>query len=196
MNHLLIVEDDEVINRCLCSAMEAEGYRVFCAHDRQGALAFYPTPMLALIDMGLPPAGGGISEGLFLIDALLATEPLSKIVVITGHGEEYAALETVRRGAFDFLRKPASIYDIASAVKRADFFLDQEMRLLQSGEARLHLTLRLADGPKECADALEEKIVRHTLAHAQGNVSKTARRLGIARENLYYYLKKYGIGRV
>lgn len=190
---LLIVEDDEDINSYITGVMTSEGYCVHSAHNRKDALAIKPQPMLALVDMGLPPAHNRISEGLFLIDALLACEPRSKIIVITGHDRESSAFEAVRRGVFDFLSKPASISDIKAAIKRAALFLHHETSLSESGETRLHITVRLADGPKECADAIEEQIVRHTLAHTNGNVSEAARRLGIVRENLYYYLKKYGI---
>ena len=190
---LLIVEDDESLAGYLTSAMTGEGYRVSCAHTRAQALTIRPQPLIALIDLGLPPAENRISEGLFLIDALLAIEPCCKIIVITGQDEESAAFEAVRRGAFDFLSKPASMSDIKSAIKRAQFFLRHEKHLSEGGEARLHLTVRLANGPKDTADAVEEQMVRGTLADSNGNVSEAARRLGLVREHLYYYLKKYGI---
>jgi len=190
---LLIVEDDEALASYLASVMEDDGYRVVCAHNRADAQAIRPQPMLALVDLGLPPAENRISEGMFLIDALLAKEPQCKIIVVTGQDEESAAFEAVRRGAFDFLTKPASMSDVKAAVKRASLFLHHEAHLHQEGEARLHITVRLANGPKDSADAVEEQIVRGTLADTHGNVTEAARRLGLVRENLYYYLKKYGI---
>ncbi|MCX7192735.1 MAG: response regulator [Proteobacteria bacterium] len=190
---LLIVEDDEALASYLASVMEDDGFRVVCARTRQQALSIQPQPLVALVDLGLPPAENRISEGLFLIDALLANEPHSKIIVITGQDEESAAFEAVRRGAFDFLCKPASMDDIKAAVRRASLFLHHEEHLSESGEARLHITVRLANGPKDSADAVEEQIVRGTLADTNGNVTEAARRLGLVRENLYYYLKKYGI---
>jgi DNA-binding NtrC family response regulator len=190
---LLVVEDDEALSSYLASVMIAEGYRVVCARTRQEALAIEQQPQLALVDLGLPPAANRTSEGLFLIDALLAQDPHSKIIVITGQDEESAAFESVRRGAFDFLCKPASMNDVKAAVKRAKMFLHHEEHLSESGEARLHITVRLADGPKDTADAVEEQMVRGTLANAHGNVSEAAHRLGMEREHLYYYLKKYGI---
>ncbi len=190
---LLIVEDDADINRHLSQVLANEGYCVHSAHDRNEALAISPQPMLVLLDMGLPPARQYISEGLILIDALLACEPRSKIIAITGHDEDQAAYEAVRRGAFDFLKKPASVGEIVTAIRRAALFLHHEMRLSECGETRLHLTVKISDGPRECADTVEEQIIRHTLSDTNGNVSEAARRLGLVRENLYYYLKKYGI---
>lgn len=190
---LLIVEDDESLAGYLAAAMEGDGYRVSCAHSRSAALSIRPQPLLALIDLGLPPAANRISEGLYLIDALLACRPDSKIIVVTGQDEESAAFEAVRRGAFDFLSKPAAMGDIRAAIRRADLFLHHEARLSSAGEARLHLTVRLANGPKDTGDAVEERMVRGTLADTNGNVAEAARRLGLVREHLYYYLKKYGI---
>ena len=190
---LLIVEDDEALAGYLSGVMSDEGYRVFCSNTRTEALKIRPQPLLVLVDLGLPPAQNRISEGLFLIDALLANEPHSKIIVITGQDEESAAFEAVRRGAFDFLSKPASLHDIKAAVKRALLFLHHEEHLSEGGEARLHITVRLANGPKDTADAVEEQMVRGTIADTHGNVTEAARRLGLVREHMYYYLKKYGI---
>lgn len=190
---LLIVEDDEALAGYLTCTMIDEGYRTICARNRREALAIRPQPLLALVDLGLPPAENRISEGMFLIDALLANEPRSKIIVTTGHDEEAAAFEAVRRGAFDFLSKPASMNDVKSAVKRACMFLHHEEQLSKTGEARLHITVKLANGPKDTADAVEEQMVRGTLANTNGNVTEAAHRLGLVREHLYYYVKKYGI---
>ncbi len=190
---LLIVEDDESLASYLAGVMREAGYRVFCAHSRHEALAIKPQPLLALVDLGLPPAESRITEGMFLLDALLANDPHSKIIVITGQDEESAAFEAVRRGAFDFLCKPAAMADIKAAVKRASLFLHHEEHLSEAGETRLHITVRLANGPKDTASAVEEQLVRSTLADSHGNVTEAARRLGLVREHLYYYLKKYGI---
>lgn len=190
---LLIVEDDEALCSYLANIMEQDGYCVCCAHTRPEALKIKPQPLLALVDLGLPPAENRISEGMFLLDALLANEPHSKIIVVTGQDEESAAFEAVRRGAFDFLSKPATMLDVKAAIKRANLFLHHEEHLSESGEARLHITVRLANGPKDSADAVEEQIVRGALADTRGNVTEAAKRLGLVRENLYYYLKKYGI---
>jgi len=190
---LLIVEDDRALASYLAGVMSDAGFEVYCAHSRAEALAIHPQPLLALVDLGLPPAESRITEGMFLLDALLARDPHTKIIVVTGQDEESAAFEAVRRGAFDFLCKPAAMADIKAAIKRASLFLHHEEHLSDAGEARLHITVKLANGPKDTASAVEEQLVRSTLADAHGNVTEAARRLGLVREHLYYYLKKYGI---
>jgi transcriptional regulator with GAF, ATPase, and Fis domain len=71
----------------------------------------------------------------------------------------------------------------------------EELRMAEAGEARVHLTARLNEGPKEAAAAAEEQLLRRALVEAGYNVAEAARRLGLAREHVYYYLNKYGIRR-
>ncbi len=198
LQSLLIVEDDPALRGYLASALDDEGYVVLQAHDRTTALACLASgtpPGLVLLDLGLPPAPSAMTEGLALLDECLRQAPATKVIVLTGQDERAAALEAVRRGAFDFLVKPASVTTILQALRRAELFAGEEARMAEAGEARLHLTARLDEGPKEVAAAAEEQLLRRALAETGYNIAETGRRLGMAREHVYYYLNKYGIRR-
>ncbi len=195
---LLLVEDDAALAGYLASTLAAQGYTVHQAHDRAQALAtltLQPSIALIVLDLGLPPHPSTMTEGLTALEELLHRAPHAKIIVLTGQDEHAAALEAIRRGAFDFLVKPASLPLILQALQRAKLFLREETRMAASGETRLHLTARFDEGPKEAAAIAEEQILRKTLAECDYNVTEAARRLGMAREHVYYYLKKYGIQR-
>mgnify|MGYP000965472120 CR=1 FL=1 len=195
---LLLVEDDLALAGYLASALAEQGFTVRQAHDRAQAIAALTPqelPGLVLLDLGLPPQPSTMVEGLATLDELLRLAPNAKVIVLTGQDENAAALEAVRRGAFDFLVKPAALETIRQALQRARLFAREEARLAESGETRLHLTARVGEGPKEAAAAAEEQLLRRTLAECGYNVAETARRLGMAREHVYYYLNKYGIHR-
>lgn len=195
---VLVVEDDPALCAYLASALEDEGYQVQRAHDRAQAsvvLSAALPPTLVLLDLGLPPHASTMTEGLAVLAFALQRSPTSKVIVLTGQDEEAAALQAVRLGAFDFLVKPVAMATVLSACKRALLFAHQENRLAQLGEARLHLTTRLGDGPKEAASNAEEQLLRRVLASTGYNVAEAARQLGLAREHVYYYLNKYGIQR-
>lgn len=195
---VLLVEDDLALSGYLASALKSSGYSVQTAHDRAQALAIFQSPKppaLVLLDLGLPPHASTMTEGLAVLDQGLRAVPDAKVIVLTGQDEHAAALEAVRRGAFDFLVKPASLPGILAALRRAELFVQQEGRLAQTGEARLHLTARLGEGPKEAAANAEEQLLRRVLAASNYNVAEAARQLGLAREHVYYYLNKYGIRR-
>lgn len=195
---VLLVEDDLALCGYLASSLVSAGYTVQTAHDRTQALKFFaapPLPALVLLDLGLPPQSSTMTEGLALLEQGLRQAPDAKIIVLTGQDEDAAALEAVRKGAFDFLVKPASLATIFAALRRAELFLRQESRLTQVGETRLHLTAKVGEGPKEAAATAEEQLLRRSLAATGYNVAETARQLGLAREHVYYYLNKYGIRR-
>ncbi len=195
---LLIVEDDPSLRSYLASALGEREFCVLQASDRATALACLTSAertALVLLDLGLPPAPSTMTEGLALLDECLGKVPSAKVIVLTGQDESAAALEAVRRGAFDFLVKPATLSSILQALQRAALFLREEARMAAAGEARVQVTARLSEGPKEVAAAAEEQLLRRALAETGYNVAEAARRLGLAREHVYYYLNKYGIRR-
>ena len=195
---ILVVEDDPALSTYLAAALADHGFVVACANNRLEACEFFSSaqpPALVLLDLGLPPLASTMTEGLAVLEFALQRSPSCKIVVLTGQDEAAAALQAIRRGAFDFLVKPATMASILSALKRAQLFALQDNRLSQLGEARLHLTARLDEGPKEAASHAEEQLLRRVLTATGYNVAETARQLGLAREHVYYYLNKYGIQR-
>ena len=195
---VLLVEDDPALCGYLALALRDAGYAVQTAHDRAQALAVFAAPRppaLVLLDLGLPPHPSTMSEGLVVLDQGLRLAPDAKVIVLTGQDERSAALEAVRRGAFDFLVKPATMASTLAALRRAELFVRQEGRLAETGEARLHLTAKLGEGPKEAAANAEEQLLRRAFVASNYNVAQTARQLGLAREHVYYYLNKYGLRR-
>ncbi|MBK6638749.1 MAG: response regulator [Rhodocyclaceae bacterium] len=195
---LLIVEDDAALAGYLHSVLSAQGHEVRVAHDAataQPVIAGSTPPGIGVLDLGLPPSPSSIREGIALLEEWLRRVPGAKIIVLTGQDDETSAQEAIRCGAFDFLVKPVEMPAVLQAVARAALFNDHEGRMSAQGETRIQFTARLADGPREVAAAAEEQLVRKTLAETDHNVAQTARRLGLVRENVYYYLKKYGIRR-
>ena len=195
---VLLVEDDAALCGYLASSLQAQGYAVHTAHNRAQAMAVLQQatpPALVLLDLGLPPEPSTTREGLAVLDQSLQLLPGLKVVVLTGQDEATAAQEAVRRGAFDFLLKPVAIETVLQALRRAQLFAREEAFLALQGQARLHITARIGEGPKEAGAQAEEQLLRRTFAAAGHNVAETARQLGIAREHVYYYMNKYGIRR-
>jgi DNA-binding NtrC family response regulator len=115
--------------------------------------------------------------------------------VLTGQEQNAAALAAIREGAFDFLPKPASSATILQAVQRSLLFLEKEREMQQDGLTRIAINAHIGDGLKNVRDDAEEKLVRQVLKETGFNVHQSAKRLGVKRENIYYFLKKFGIQR-
>ena len=88
---------------------------------------------------------------------------------------------------------PGNVRELENRVKRAVIMADakligaEDLDLAPSNEGEAPLNLKSA---REHAD---RKVIRHALARSEGNISGTARMLGISRPTLYDLLKQYAI---
>ena len=116
---LLIVEDDEGLQAQLKWAYD--DFDVVIAGTREAAIAALRAdePAVVTLDLGLPPDPDGVSEGLAVLDAIMAIKPDTKVVVASGHGARESALDAIARGAYDFYQKPVDIDTLGLIVRRA-----------------------------------------------------------------------------
>lgn len=116
---LLVIEDDPGLQAQLKWAYEA--FEVIIAGDRNSALAALraEAPPVVTLDLGLPPDPDGTTEGLALLDEIMAIKPDTKVIVASGHGARESALEAIKRGAYDFYQKPVDIDTLGMIVERA-----------------------------------------------------------------------------
>ena len=116
---LLIVEDDEGLQAQLKWAYD--DFEVIIVGDRASAVAALRAeePPVVTLDLGLPPDPDGISEGLAVLDEIVALKPDTKVIVASGHGARESALTAIERGAYDFYQKPVDIEQLGLIVRRA-----------------------------------------------------------------------------
>ncbi len=196
--HIMLVEDDSVLRLLLRNSLEDAGYDVEATESRPEALEKLKQVediAVAIVDLGLPPVVHTTLEGLALIRTITTEYPSIKIIVLTGQDEEQSAFEAIKEGAFDFLSKPARSQDILLAVQRAFLFHRKEQDMLADGHARLQLNTRYTAGLKAVREEAEEKLVRQVLKDTGFIVYKSAEKLGIKRESIYYFMKKFQISR-
>lgn len=195
---ILLVEDDPALRTMLRALLEMNDYRVSDAETRAAALAQLhadPTIRIVLLDFGLPPNAHDMSEGIATLKQIQAEIMTAKVIVLTGQAQDAAALEAIREGAFDFLPKPAASDAILRAVARASLFLQKEQELSREGITRIAVNAQVGEGLKGIRTDAEERLVRQILKETGFNVFQSAKRLGVKRENVYYFMKKFGIAR-
>ncbi len=199
MKKVLLVEDDPALRLVLRNVLEINGYEISEADSLVTAEAILKEDgeiAVIVLDLGLPPSPHTTSEGLAVIRNVVASMYPAKIVVLTGQDEESSALQAIKEGAFDFLAKPSKSEDILNAVQRASLFYEKERTLSEEeGLTKLQINAKVADGLKAVREEAEEKLVRKVLKDTEFNVYQSAARLGLKRESVYYFLKKFGIKR-
>lgn len=168
---LLLVDDDATFCRVLGRALSRRGFAVATAHDNAAALqlAQADPPEYAIVDLNL--AG---DSGLSLIPELLALDPVTRIVVLTGYASIATAVEAIKLGAVNYLAKPADADQVLAALTAA----------IAGDPAAPVNTRPLSIG------RLEWEHIQRVLHDNGGNISATARQLGMHRRTLQRKLSK------
>ena len=130
---ILVADDDRTIRQNLVKLLRAEGYRPLEASDGTEALTRIAedAPDAVLLDLKMPGRGG--LEVLGELGPALAELP---VIIITAFGGSSAAIEAMRRGAYDYLTKPFDLDEVLLTVKRAlrQRSLTFEVKRLRSSE--------------------------------------------------------------
>jgi two-component system response regulator AtoC len=113
---VLVVDDDRTIRRNLVQLLQSEGYQALEAANGDEALASIRTadPDAVLLDLKMPGRDG--LEVLSELGSILADLP---VIVVTAFGGSAAAIEAMRRGAYDYLSKPFDLDEILLTLRRA-----------------------------------------------------------------------------
>jgi two-component system NtrC family response regulator len=147
---LLVVEDDEGLQSQLRWAFD--GYEVIVAGDRKAAVAALRRhqPGVVLLDLGLPPDPGGVTEGLATLGEILTLAPETKVIVVTGDNDRANAVKAIAGGAYDFHQKPADPEMLALLVDRAQhvYELERENQALQRATGNMPLDNIIAVSPQ------------------------------------------------
>jgi two-component system response regulator RegA len=170
---ILLVDDDAVFRDRLARALTVRGCRVVVAGDARTASALWSGSLFAgaVLDLRLVE-----SSGLQLIPEFKAFHPDARIVVLTGFGSIGTAMEAGRLGAAEYLTKPVDVDRLLAALR---------------GEGSAGAALAAATAVVPTLESVEWEHIQRVLADCGGNVSRTARLLGIDRRSLQRKLSKY-----
>lgn len=168
MKTLIITDDDAVFRERLARAFRERGYTVHTCADGMALQQCLATvrPNYAVLDLRMPGA-----NGIEVLDFLKSAHPDCVVLLLTGYGSIATAIQALKRGAHDYLGKPADADQIEAA-------------LLGRGTPPL-------PAATPSLERVEWEHLQRVLADHNGNISQTARALGIDRRSLQRKLQKY-----
>ena len=195
METVLLTEDDVALRAQMRFALE-ERFEVLEAGDVRKAVNLLNRHniTIAVLDLGLPPNENTPDEGLRLLHYILENFEI-KVIILTGQKTESAALEAIKSGAFDYIVKPASMEKIFFSIDRAILFRDTERKIEQLGTKKITFDIEVGKGLQPAREEAEKNIILKVLKDTNFNVYKSAKLLGVKRESLYYFIKKFGFKR-
>ncbi|XOV90624.1 MAG: response regulator transcription factor [Pseudomonadota bacterium] len=165
---LLIADDDEVFARVLGEALERKGYDVAVAHhaeDIVNRIRDFESEYV-LLDLMM-----GQTSTMSLIPDILSLSRPPKVIVLTGYASVASTVQALKLGASNYLAKPVGVLEVIATLE--------------------------GDPPSEADDLqpmplhrVEWEHIQRVLAENDGNISATARALGLHRRTLQRKLEK------
>jgi len=170
---ILLIDDDAIFRQTLARTLTRRGCVCVEAADSTQALLELQAhlPDACVLDLRM-----GNESGLQLLPQLLAIKPELNVLMLTGYSSIATTVEAIKRGAVNYLAKPASADDILRALKNASSSSDPEPR--SAGQDALSV------------DRLAWEHIQRVLLEEDGNISSTARRLNMHRRTLQRRLSK------
>ena len=139
MGSILVVDDESGLRQMLEVVLRRDGHTVFGCGDGKGALevlAKEASIELVLSDLRMSPM-----DGLTLLGEIRKRHPDTFVVIMTAFAEWNTAVQAMRLGAYNFLRKPFDNQVAKTLVSRALAAREHRMASKAAGEqvAPVHL---------------------------------------------------------
>jgi two-component system response regulator RegA len=167
---ILIIDDEEHFAQVLSRSLSRLGHKTICANNTERAISIIKQECFDWISLDLRL---GKDSGLNLISQLRAHNPQARIVILTGFASIPTAVEAIKLGAFNYLHKPATVQE-----------------LLRAFEDNTEEEVSIELSPMS-VERLEWEHIQRVLHENEGNVSSTARVLGMHRRTLQRKLQKH-----
>ncbi len=171
---ILLVDDDPCFLEVLDKALRRRDFLVYCARNLNEAetIALENTLDYAVIDLKIDN-----ESGLDCLPLLLKHHADIRMLILTGYSSISTAVSAIKAGAADYACKPLDVDDI--------------LDYLQGRKAS---TVEIAEEPPS-VERLQWEHIQRVLVANQGNISATARDLGMHRRTLQRRLQKRPVKR-
>jgi FixJ family two-component response regulator len=110
-----VIDDDEAVRDSLQWLLEGKDYRVRCFESAESFLTRYDAREVACLIVDIRMGG---MTGLELQNRLLEIHSPLPLAFITGHGDVPMAVDTMKKGAMDFIQKPFNEEQLVPLVER------------------------------------------------------------------------------
>ena len=127
MKKILVIDDEKPIRNTLSEILEYEDHEVELAEDGVEGIEKAKEEKFDIIlcDIKMPKL-----DGVEVIEKLMEICPEVPVIMISGHGTVETAVETLKKGAYDFIEKPLDLnrllVSIRNAIERKDLMIETQ----------------------------------------------------------------------
>lgn len=137
-NLVLIIDDEESVVNTLAEFFSMRGYEVETAVTARQALGLINEKRFGIVicDLRLPGM-----NGVELLDHVVEANPETVFIIMTGYASVQSAVEAMKKGAYDYLVKPFSMYELEKTVRLGL----EKQKLARENLELSHLTRKLIE---------------------------------------------------
>lgn len=133
--NILIIDDEPKMCKVLRFALEPEGYSVATAENAESGLATFSKDPFDLVITDLKMPG---NDGLFVLENVKKQCPQTEVIMMTAYATAQNAVESMKKGAYDYIIKPFEMDELKLKVKHI-------MEKRQLAEENIQLKKELKD---------------------------------------------------
>jgi DNA-binding NtrC family response regulator len=113
---VLLIDDEASFVDTLGQRLEFRGFAVAKAFSGQEGLEKLKEqlPDVVILDVVMPG-----QDGVDVLKAIKELEPLTEVMLLTGHADMDSAIQGLKLGAFDYLMKPTETGDLVAKIRKA-----------------------------------------------------------------------------
>ena len=187
---ILVIDDNTAVLSTLRLVLKSVFRTVVAVSDPQliPALISAGDVDAVLLDMNFGTEKLDGQDGLFWLDRIMNRSGLENppaVVMITAFGDVSLAVNSLKKGALDFIQKPWDNNDLIHKLQEAIMKRDERNAKPQEEENAEELPLNLEE--------IEKQTIIRVLDTCGHNLTTAAEKLGISRQTLYNKIKHYGI---
>jgi two-component system response regulator AtoC len=113
---ILVIDDDDAVRRILNDYLIEEGHDVVCCSNALCGLEEYKRAGFDVVLSDIRMKG---MDGLTFLTEIKKIDPEAKVIMITAYGTVENAVDAMKSGAFDYIKKPFRLDDIHFSIKKA-----------------------------------------------------------------------------
>ena len=114
MKNILIIDDEYQVRDVINITLTENGYKAYEAENGKKGVELFMNinPDIVITDVNMPEM-----SGLELASRLMEHDPRREVVIMTGYSTHESAVQAIKLGASDYLRKPFTIHDFSAFKK-------------------------------------------------------------------------------
>ncbi len=115
--NVLIIDDDTIIRNELEKELKRNFYNTFLSSEGKAGLKIFESENIEIVilDVKLPDI-----NGIDVLQIIKSKKPDCEVIIMTGYGTQEIAIQSLRRGAIDYIEKPLIMDELYTALGRAE----------------------------------------------------------------------------